>query len=338
VLLAHGPEDLPAAPYTLGADRKRALPPRVIGVEHPVAPAPDQLGEPTAIRGWPLVHPASRHSAGEREVPGVLQPLWLWQARSLNVHPLDDWQRAPGARGERLRLRATFGADFLPPDLCLVFEEGIVEEVALNGAALNLAVGRAPHPTEIEMADICARLLPLAHHPAIAIGENVLEVTVLIPASERIAFPTLVASAQGEATAAESLGPCFVAGSFALRRDLRECSLVRPPLEVTVGPWTQAGYPRFAGTATYRQTVALASAPSSARHIVVDALDGRVSATVNETPLGGPVRSPCVFDATAALRAGINHLAIDVISDLSPRVHGSPAGLAAVHLERGAAV
>ena len=343
-LVAMGPDDLPAVPYTLRADRKRTLPSRVLGLPPPAEQDAGGRANFLPVRGQPLARVAAAADTARTGLLDVLQPLWRWEPHSLNVHPLDGWQRIPGALGERLRLQARFGADFAPPDLCLVFEVGTVEEMALNGVALNLAVGRPPRSDEVEFADGCARLLPLAAHRALSIGENVLEATVFVPAGERMAFPPLAAeTARGEAD--ELLGPFFVAGSFALRADRVACgaspggfSLVRAPLELACGPWRQAGYPRFSGTATYRQTVMLPSPPGSARRLIVDAFDGRVAVWVNEARLGGPVASPCEFDITAALRAGINHLAIDVASSLSPRVHGAAAGLRAVRLEHHAAV
>jgi hypothetical protein len=342
-LMAMGANDLPAAPYTLRADRKRALPSRVLGLSAGGNTGADlHTAQSLPVRGRPPATGASVVGRDGTDVLHVLQPLWRWEPRSLNVHPLDGWRRVTGAHDERLRVRARFGADFVPSDLCLVFEAGVVEEIALNGVSLNLAVGRPPRAGETEFADVCARLLPLAKHRTLTIGENVLEATVIVPLGERIAFPPL-GRPEAEADVGQPLGPFFVAGSFALRRDDVACgpggfSVVRPPLEIACGPWRLAGYPRFSGTATYRQTFALPSLPSTPVRLVADALGGRVSAWINETPLGGPVRAPCAFDVTAALREGINHVAVDVTSDLSPRVHGAAAGLRGVLLERGRTV
>ncbi|MGH2350662.1 MAG: hypothetical protein ACRDJN_03495, partial [Chloroflexota bacterium] len=174
------PADLPAVPYTLKGERKRSLP---LGALAPAMAAPTGGSEDGSGNAAGVTPDASW------AIVDVLQPVWEWRPRSANLHPLDAWgsQGPPDAGDERRRLRARFEADFLPVDLGILYETGVVEALTLNGARLNLTAARRPEPDEVELADEAARLVSLRGAAPARRGTNVLEATVRTPDSERIA-------------------------------------------------------------------------------------------------------------------------------------------------------
>ncbi|MGH2352892.1 MAG: hypothetical protein ACRDJN_14885, partial [Chloroflexota bacterium] len=304
-------------PYTLKGERKRSLP---LGA---LAPA---MAAPTGGSGDGSGKAAGVTPDASWAIVDVLQPVWEWRPWSANLHPLDAWgsQGPPDDGDERRRLRARFEADFLPVDLGILYETGVVEAITLNGARLNLTAARRPEPDEVELADEAARLVALRGAALARRGTNVLEATVRTPDSERIAFYDEI-----------TLGPVAVIGRFALRCSAGGCSLIRPPAVMAAGDWGVAGYPRYSGTATYRQGFALPDLPAGATvRLVVEAWDGVITASVNGRTLPVPASSPCAFEVSRLLRLGMNELALTVTTSLRPRLAGQcPAGLRAARLE-----
>ena len=317
-------DDMPALAYSLRADRKGAIPAHtLVGV--PLSSPGAGCSAPAVI--WPRGtvpdgdEPDLRHDAGT-QMDG-LGPVWRWQPLSLNAHALYGWARVPGAFGERLRLRATFEAEYLPEDLCLVIEAGTVEAVTLNGAGMDLTRARMPSEAQVELADVCYRVLPLRPHPALRYGSNQIDLTAYVPVAERLTFPGV--------DERELIGPLFLAGSFALRpivgdkRNAARMALARPPIEVTLGEWAGLGYPRFSGSAVYEQAIVASDhTPGRRVQLVATAPGCHVTVALNGEPAtpGADGR----FELGCALRPGINQLAVCVTSGPAARLTGAASG------------
>jgi hypothetical protein len=336
-LLSTPPHSLPAVLYSLKGDRKRSVPAaQLVALELASDDGSASLGRESSVlvqRGWELVArsqlPLPR-PVTEPEALDAFSPLWHWDTRSLNVHPLDGWSRRRlPRRDDRSAVRATFEADYLPSELFLVYEHGAILSLVLNGASLTLDQGRSPTADEIQFADPCLRLLAVEA----ILGENSLEAVVEQPPGEKIDFLE---------PRSDSLGPFFLAGRFAILPGLSTTSgsvrpiLVRPIGDAPLGDWRTFGYPRYSGTATYRQPVVVPAGPRpGGLRLVIEAFDGEATVEVNGEALGVPVRTPCVFDVDSVLRAGVNRVAIAVTGPLGTRISGElPAGLANVRLER----
>lgn len=333
------PAALPAVPYTLLGDRKRALrPAEVLAVQVPPGATPPDEPHRSAApppgpgRVWRLESFPSQRPGWR--VLDVLAATWDWRPRSLNLHALEPLAET-AAPGDRLILGGGFEAEYAPADLALVFEHSVVEAVSINGVEVDLSAAKPVMTEEVEFADGAARLVALAGAGvdvrSAGRGANLVAARVHRPAAERIAF---FDEAQ--------LGPLFLAGNFALASaggGGMPYRLARPPAALPAGDWGAAGYPRFCGTAVYRQSVFLPDLPSGGSvQLVVDAHGGRVALAVNSCPAGGPVAAPCVFELTGALRPGANQLALSVTNTLASRLAGGvPSGLAAARLEYRAA-
>ncbi|MBI3972810.1 MAG: hypothetical protein HY332_16155 [Chloroflexi bacterium] len=337
-VLSIDPSRLPTVPYTLRADRKRSVPPRLLaGVSaHPPFRGRAPAGSPDAVAAKrpaasiaanaapAAAGPHARRDASWRPLD-VLLPLWSWQPHSLNVHPLDGSDGHPQPiDAERFTLHACFEADYLPPDLALFYEAGTVEALTLNGIPLVLDESRVPTGSELEFADPCARWLPVGPSGAARLGLNALEATIFVPRAEQIRFFEQPVA-----------GPVVAAGSFALRPANRGHSIVRPRRQTPLGTWSEIGYPRFSGSATYRQSFVVPELPAGARaRVVVEAHGGTIWVELDNRHLAGPAASPCTVELTGHLRPGAGALAITVESSLAARIAGGePAGLASVRLE-----
>lgn len=321
-LLIAEPHALPAIPYTLKADRKRSvLPSALVGVEAS-PPNEDRLpGKHLRRLGPLLLISGAMDTTAAPWTPLVeLQKVWAWEPHSANVHPLSEWavRRAGPHAKDDLRVTGHFEAECIPNDMAIAFERGVLRELAVNGRRVPLEAPVLPAP--IEHADACLAALPL---PNVRAGRNEIEAVITVPHAERIAFHSVPV-----------LGPFFVIGSFALADRGSSTAIVRPPGEMPEGDWSALGYPRYTGSATYRQSFVLRSLPDRvATRLVVEAR-GRVAVTLNDASLGSSDHSPCIFDVAEKLRPGVNELAIVVFNRLAARIAGrEPSGLFGARLE-----
>jgi hypothetical protein len=328
-LLTTDPHRYHHVPYTVRGERKQALDPqRLIGIQ---IDAP-RMAQAPHLSGSALVGGANATSKWT-PVPG-LGEVWEWEPASLNFLPLGawaDWRLSHDVA--TYEYHGTFVTEYVPPAVHLLFEEGVVRSLSINGTPMSLADARWPTSSEIECADVSYRLLdldPALLHPS---GANTVQATGLIPSRERILL-------NGQAT----LGPLALVGAFALRPllagtapDLRvdTWGLVRPAGSLITGDWSRNGYPRFSGRATYRQSFLVPEAHTIVpARLVVDAFGGPAAVMLNEREIGRATETPHVFDLDGGLRRGLNRLEITCWTGLGPRLAGvSPAGLASVSLE-----
>jgi hypothetical protein len=367
-LLPFGPatlERLPQAPLTLRAERKRAVDPRRVvtlaagagsapgtgplssGHSPALARTTAAPGEARALPARPtsrtarptsrtLERPESHDPAADGWQPlAVLGPDWEWLPASANWLPLGEWSEwkqgtRAGARGTRFEARCGFEADHVPERVWLVYEAGIVESVALNGAPVPLAGSARPEPGLVELADDCHRVVPL-RSDALRFGANTVRAVARLGAADQVLL-------DGAATA----GPLALVGHFALRpgtaasrRGPARWRLVRQATFATLGSWADAGFPRYAGTATCAQTVRIAALPPGTEtRLVARAAPGHVGLTVDGRPAHEVCSEPWVFDLGGVVREGLNRIEVTYATSVGPRLAAGMSGaLHAVTLE-----
>lgn len=258
----------------------------------------------------------------------VISPRWEWQPHSLSLCPLtiqSGWPR-PEPHLPRWPLVATFEADYLPPDLCLLYEAGAVDSLTVNGRTLTLGGAHPPSAGELEFADSGLRIVPLDQD---LLSEGVNQVRA-----------DLVSAPLGWLMFDERpvLAPVALLGAFALSQAGQHGDVVvRPRSAADLGDWCEAGYRRYSGSVTYRQGFHLPLRSFDVRwRLCVETFDGVATCELNQRPTGRPVAGEGTFPLDGVLRPGINELVITVLSTLSPRLYGdAPAGLKRVTLQVG---
>ncbi|HXI16447.1 MAG TPA: hypothetical protein VNM48_08750, partial [Chloroflexota bacterium] len=255
----------------------------------------------------------------------------------------EEWSHVSRARDGTVRfdLHLNFEADYVPSEVALLWEDGIVESVALNGTQLLLDGARIPQLPDLEFAGPEHRLLRLLPG-LVRAGPNTVAATAALRSADRIRL-----------TGAATAGPLALLGAFDLvsatpmsggRRDqggapartrVRPWHLGRPQMTSHFGAWTEAGFPRFAGTATYAQTIHLPHVPAhAAARLTVEAFGGPVAVQIDGQEVERAPRTPFVFDVRDAFREGLNRIEIDCGSGLGPRlIAGAQAGLESIRLE-----
>jgi hypothetical protein len=269
----------------------------------------------------------------------VIGPDWEWQSASCNWLPLGEW--AEWKQGTRERdgsvrfdMRCAFEADYVPEGLGLVYEAGVVESVTLNGAPVLLAGSNQPTGRAVELADDCHRVAPL-RVDALRYGANALRATARLGAGDRVLLDE-----------GATVGPLALVGRFALQRvptggrgKTQRWRLVRPATFVALGAWAEAGFPRYAGTATYAQTVRIPALPTAAEvRLVVRAagkhVGGQVSLALDGRPVVAVSVDPWVFGLKGVVREGLNRIELTCESGVGARLSSlGAAGLEAVSLE-----
>ncbi len=316
---------LPQAPLTLRAERKRAVDPlRTLAL---------------ADTGAHVI--AGGRAEGEAE-PGwrpldVFGPEWEWRAASRNWLSLGEWAEwKHGARGRdgttRFEVRCAFDVDYTAENLALVYEAGVVEAVTLNGSPLPLAADRVPASQELEFADDCHRVTPL-RADALRYGANTVRAVARLGPGDRVLL-------ESGATA----GPLALIGAFALRpagastgrrAATERWRMVRPGSFVSLGNWRDAGFPRFAGTVTYAQTVRIPALAAGAElRLVARARHCWVALALDGRPISPTRADPWQFALHGAAREGLNRIELTCVSGMAQRLAtGMTAGLDAVALE-----
>jgi len=354
MLTPTGLAELPVLPLTLRGERKRAVEPaRVLGVErravsstalHQDAPRGVAAAAVASLVALRSPGPVS-HERGWRAL-SVFTDEWEWQAHSANYLPLgewEEWSHVSRARDGTVQfdLHLTFEADYVPSELALLWEDGILQSAVLNGTQLPLDGAREPQPTDLEFAGPehrHIRLLPGLVQP----GANMVEATAALRPVDRIRL-------SGSATA----GPLALLGAFSVTPATvisgglgepggapphgrsRHWRLGRPQTTSRGGAWTAAGFPRFSGMATYSQTIHLPRLPAHASaRLTVEAFGGPAAVRIDGQEVERAPRTPFVFDLREAIREGLNRIEITCGSGLAPRLMaGVPAGLECVRLE-----
>ena len=321
---------LPQLALSTRAERKKGLSPEraVLPLAEAVTIPHGAVGSLTALR-----------SGSERSSEPFVELAEEWQfaPASLNLLPLGDWQEwqhVGRSRDGTVRydVDLSFEADYVPEDLLVLFEAGVVESVSVNRKILSLTGGRPPRPDEIEAPDAALRVLELPRG-LVRTGRNNVSAAAVLPASDRV-----------QLEGAASGGPIFLAGAFALEEwtsgvvglaKAQRWRMVRPRRTVNAGDWRAAGYPRYSGTATYAQTLSLPRVPEGAGlRLWVDGHGGPVGVRVDGTAAGRAAASPFVFDVATRGSGGLTRVEIQCASGLAPRLAGDGlAGLAGARLE-----
>lgn len=326
-------ERLPVLPMSLRGERKKGFAPErgllTAGAGAKGATVPHgAVGSLTALRSG---------AEGVAETLTAFAEDWEWEPASLNVLPLGDWQEwqhVGRARDGTVRydVDVSFEADYVPDDLVVVYEEGIVESLSLNGKIMALNGGRSPRHDEVEGADGALRVLDVPRG-LVRRGRNVASAAAVLQASDRVLF-------NGTACA----GPVFLAGAFALEpwttgvvglARAARWRMVRPMATLGAGDWRELGYPRFSGSAVYRQTITLPRVPDgTVARLAVDGHGGAVGLRVDGHEVDRAATSPFVFEVELRANGGLTRVEVECTSRLTARLGGEGgAGLAAARLE-----
>jgi hypothetical protein len=228
----------------------------------------------------------------------------------------------------------SFEADYVPEDLLVAFEAGVVESISLNRKILSLTGGRAPRSDEMEGADPSLHVLPLPRG-LVRTGRNDVSAAAILLPPDRVQLEGAAAAAVG--------GPLFLAGRFALEEwttgvvgpaRARRWRMVRPRRTAALGDWRASGYPRYSGSAVYSQTVSPPRMPEGAAlRLWADAHGGPVGLRVDGTVVDRAAASPFVFEVPVRGK-GLMRVDVECASGLAPRLGGDGgAGLAAARLE-----
>ena len=332
VLDASALSRLPQLALSTKGERKKGLAP-----ERAVLPPSEAVTVPYGAVGSLTALRSGAERSGEALV--TFAEEWQWTPASLNLLPLGDWQEwqhVGRSRDGTVRydVDLSFEADYVPEELLVVFEAGVVESISINRSILSLGGGRAPRRDEIEGADAALRALAVPRG-LVRPGRNNVSAAAVLPAADRV---QLEGAAMG--------GPLFLAGTFALEEwttgvvglaRAQRWRMVRPRRTVSLGDWRAGGYPRYSGTAKYAQTVSLPRLPEDVGvRVWVDGHGGAVGLSVDGTAAGRAAGSPFVFEVAGRRRSGLTQLEIDCTSGLAARLGGDgAAGLAGVRLEMG---
>ncbi|MGI8424558.1 MAG: hypothetical protein ACR2NO_10700, partial [Chloroflexota bacterium] len=321
VMEAPALERLPVLPLSVRGERKRAFLPEnaLLTRTGEIETVPlGAVGSLSALRA-----PASTERAWEALV--AFGEEWEWRTTSANVLPLGDWsewQHVGRARDGSVRfdLDLSFEVDYVPEEVALLFEEGVVQSVALNRTILALETGRLARPDEIEAADGSYRVVVLPRS-LVGQGRNTISAAAMLLASDRVSF-------EGGATG----GPLFLMGQFALSPEITgvvgdggtdgvgrapRWRVVRPGMSATAGDWREQGYPRYSGSATYAQTITLPTVPEGTTlRLAADAFGGPVALRVDGHPIDRAAGSPFVFDVPSRPAGGLTRIEIECASGL----------------------
>ncbi|HET7771575.1 MAG TPA: hypothetical protein VFN74_22575, partial [Chloroflexota bacterium] len=322
---------LPQVALSLKGERKKGL-----AAERTVLPPPEAATVPHgAVGSLTALRTGAASGAADALLPFADE--WQWDSASLNLLPLGDWQEwqhVGRARDGTVRydVDLSFEADYVPEELLVVFEAGVVESISINRTILSLTGGRAPRGDEVEAADAAVRVLAVPRG-LVRQGRNSVSAAAVLPAADRV---QLEGTAEG--------GPLFLAGQFALEEwtsgvvglaRAQRWRMVRPRRTVALGDWRTAGNPRYSGTAAYAQTFSPPRVPEGATlRLWADAHGGAVGLRVDGTLVDRAATSPYVFDLPVRGGRGLMRLEIECTSGLAPRLAGEgAAGLAAARLE-----
>ena len=244
----------------------------------------------------------------------TLSPEWKFEAQGGNVCILDKWEYTirdlkagetvgVSIPGQVNTYRTTFQAGGKLGEVKLVFDDldqtipshvGFLSgkrdlEVYLNGQrlpALEPSTWQDPYFMEVDVT------------PYLQIGENVLEVCVI---SLLYPFPHLTE-------------PAYLVGDFAIEHG----KLVSQPRAIA-GPYSEAGYPHFAGIGEYTQTVTIPEAPQEGQRIVLNPgeIHDACRIVVNGVEVATRLWPPFEVDITDAVKPGKNEITVEVANSLA---------------------
>ncbi|MCK9266458.1 hypothetical protein M0P98_06215 [bacterium] len=112
-----------------------------------------------------------------------------------------------------------------------------------------------------------------------------------------------------------SIEPMVISGDFKVEEKGGRVTLAPIVTEMGNKGWNDFGYPYFAGTGVYRQTIKLKSVPQSCL-LVIESAFTAVEVIINNSKVGARVWQPYVFDIGGFLNEGNNEIVIKVTNSL----------------------
>jgi hypothetical protein len=244
----------------------------------------------------------------------ALSPQWEFETAEDNVLVLSRWQvglRDPdaarvhglGVPGQANRYSSTFEVRVRPSRLKLVFEDlqqtipshvGFLShrrdlEVCINGRpapALGPAQWQDPYFLATDIADLVVE------------GENTIDVDIISLLEEPRALSD----------------PAYLVGDFSLAEGVLEAARAQMDR-----PFTEMGYPFYAGIARYRQTLDLSPDHALGCRVLLD--PGEVSdccrVVVNGTEVAVRLWEPFQVDISGAVQPGRNTIVVEVANTLA---------------------
>lgn len=241
----------------------------------------------------------------------VIELPVTWDVRLMdqNVLPLRELQMSHVSRGggQEWRYSTSFWAEYVPPDLGLVFDDIEYRFAAMRGLDLAVRVNQQEwrRPTWGVFRWPEFKALPIAQ--AARVGNNQVEMVIRHQAWQD--EPKVLTSAP------------WLAGSFALRGQ----ALVPPPPQLEVGTWTEAGLPYYSGTIEYRCQVEMPDEWSGgAAALEIGELAALVQVFVNGESAGVRAWRPWVVEVGHLLRPGPNELCLRITNTMANLLECEP--------------
>jgi len=122
--------------------------------------------------------------------------------------------------------------------------------------------------------------------------------------------------------------PVVISGDFMVEKR-ENCTMLAPCAgKMENNGWNTAGYPHFAGTGIYRQTIKLKKVPKSPR-LVIESAFTAVEVKINGKKAGTKAWKPYIFNIEGLIKTGKNEIEISVTNGLGNilrRVYSGPLG------------
>ena len=208
--------------------------------------------------------------------------------------------------GVRYEATASFYADFVPPDLMLVYEDlGEPLEVLINEVPI------ADPSRQLDVWDRSNRVVNLGSR--IVPGRNTVMIRSSVPS-----FPTTMPGVH-------SLEPVALVGDFVVKGR----HIIQPQRQMQTGDWAEMGLPHYSGRVTYTQRFRLPSTYMG-QDLVLEFEDVRetVEVWVNGESAGYRIWPPYRLPIGHLIREGDNELKVAVTNTAANLLgHPQPSGL-----------
>lgn len=199
-----------------------------------------------------------------------------------------------------LRFRVNVDMNVVPSNTMLVFDEGLVRELEINGQCV------AQNSRRFRYYDVFQRAVPVAKR--LKRGRNRIQGLWMPEMYER--------TTRGSVYRYPRLQPTFdalLAGDFSVDATAR---IVRPRTRLNDRAWETQGYPFYSGTATYTLTFTRPKGDGP-WWLEVHPRDGVAEVRCGTRKIGARAVAPYLFDLSKALRSGKNTVQVSVTNSLA---------------------
>ena len=233
-----------------------------------------------------------------------LDGKWRFRTVDKNMLRLRGWTVKP--LGEKYSIETKIFLDYVPSDLSLIFFEGVVSEIEVNGQSVLEPRARRGHWNDPYMLELDASRL-------FREGENTIAALTDLPGEPRNNW-------------VKSVFPyMLIVGTYSAKNG-RICE---PIHTLDVGSWTDQGYPEYAGTAVYEKEFTLSKDHLKNRLWLIAGVGRDVlEVYLNGMKAGTRAWSPYSIDISAFVKEGKNKLELAITNTISNLFWcKSPAGV-----------